>query len=79
MSEIIRELFDGEIQPEEHFYFFDDFEIIENELNENFNSKQKELFESYKIARRNHEREIAFFNFKYGFKTASKLVFESLH
>jgi hypothetical protein len=79
MSEIIRELFNGEIQPGEYFYIFDDdFNIAEKELKENLSDKQKELFKAYKAARSNYENEIAFNNFDYGYRTACKLVHAGL-
>jgi hypothetical protein len=81
MSGIIRELFNGDIQPlndSRYYTLNDDYEIIEQSLTQDFNDKQKELFKSYKIARCNYEREKGYKNFKCGFKYACKLIIEGL-
>jgi len=81
MKNIIKDLFYGAIQPSLAEYdckFKDDTEHFERNLIETFNDSQKELFKSYTTACRNYEREIACNNFKYGFKTACKLIFDGL-
>jgi hypothetical protein len=81
MSRIIRELFEGNIQPfndSRYYVLCDDHEIIEQSLIEDFNEKQKELFKSYKTARCDYEREKSYKNFKCGFKLAGKLIIEGL-
>ncbi|MCL2697198.1 MAG: hypothetical protein FWE74_03845 [Oscillospiraceae bacterium] len=82
MSDIIRNLFNGQINPSsnDYFYLFDDgFDSAEKELRETFNDNQKQLFKAYKAARCIYENEIAFNNFECGYKTASKLIFDGLH
>jgi len=81
MTNIIRETFNSEI----HFYSNKEFyihengvEIVEKELKDTLNSNQTELFTTYKVTRCNYENEIAFINFEKGYKTASKLIIESL-
>ncbi|MCL2696466.1 MAG: hypothetical protein FWE74_00130 [Oscillospiraceae bacterium] len=82
MNQTIRKLFNGEIDPAGKKYYYmleDELKFAENDLNETFNDRQKELFASYKIAHRNYEREIEFFHFECGYKTASKLIIEGLN
>jgi hypothetical protein len=81
MNEILKDLFYGGIQPALNEYdceFKDKIEYIEKDLNETFNDKQKELMKSYIIAHRNYKREIAYKNFKYGFKLSHKIIFAAL-
>jgi hypothetical protein len=77
----MRDLFYGNIQPlsrSRHYHISDDYEIIEQSLIRDFNDKQKEFFESYKISRRNYEMELGYKSFNTGFKLACKLIIEGL-
>ena len=79
MNEIIRNLYENDINPDfSDSSFTDDHEIMGRKLDETFTDNQKELFDSYTAARRRYESEIAFYNFSYGYKTACKLVIEGL-
>jgi len=81
MGQIINDLFYGGIQPYQKEYYCEHKErmkYIEKDLIKTLNDKQKELLDSYKIACGNHESKIAYKNFSYGFKLASKMIFEAL-
>jgi len=82
MNKIINDLYYGGINPSARKYYMseeeDEIEYTEKYLLETLNDKGKEIFDKYKIACGNHESKIAYKNFSYGFKLASKMIFETL-
>ena len=76
---IIEKLYCGKIIPHEHNSgVSSEIENLERVLKEKLNKKCRKLLLAYIDAHDAYKEEIAYQNFKYGFKLAYKFMFEGL-
>jgi len=77
MDKIIENLYYGRPYLREHNHSIkNEIEYMENDLLKTLNDKEKEIFNHLKDACGVLEKEIAYKNFKYGFKLAFKMIFK---